>query len=183
MKFDIYGHFPIPREGKTIVLNAQSRKKFWREVGDMYCKPDLPDSHGCYVFAIKAAKGYTPFYVGKADTSSFRQEVLNPYNIEKYNNVLIRRKSGTPILFLLPRVTDAGNFGQVTTKEKPAIGALEDMLIARAIRKNKNAQNISGTKMLREIVVHGFMNSGRGKHSAEASELQKVFKIPKVSAK
>jgi len=174
MKFDIYGPFKIPRQGKTIVLNAKSRRSFWRQVGDVYYEHELPDSHGCYVFAIKAGKGYKPFYVGKADTSSFKQEVLNQWNIEKYNNVLIKRK-GTPMLFLLPRITDTGLFGRISSNEKPEISALEDMLIARAIQKNKKAQNISGTKMLREIEVYGFMNCGPGKPSVEAQELRKVF--------
>jgi hypothetical protein len=44
---------------------------------------------GCYVFAVKR-KAMLPFYVGLTKTASFKREVFNPSNIQKY-----RRAVGT----------------------------------------------------------------------------------------
>ena len=58
----------------------------------------LGRERGCYVFTIRAGRGATPIYVGKA-TKSFKQECLNPSNRHKFSNGMADYKRGTPVLY------------------------------------------------------------------------------------
>ncbi|MBK6688480.1 MAG: hypothetical protein IPG45_28670 [Deltaproteobacteria bacterium] len=73
--------------GRTITNeNVQS---FW---GD---NDDLGGRKGCYIFGIRAGKGWTPGYVGKA-TKSFKQEVFAHDKLTRYQQFLADYKRGTP---------------------------------------------------------------------------------------
>jgi len=115
-----------------------------------------------------------PWYVGKAG-KTFKQEVLNAENINKFNSKLDTVKRGTPWLFLLPELNKSDGFSRkadsVHTK------ALELMLIERALQANPDLLNSSNTKLLREIEVAKFINSKRrGPATEDEEEFIKCFK-------
>lgn len=171
MKFQIYGPFPIPRGEKGLITKGNV-KQFWKELAEEWGSDALANAHGAYVFAINSGRA-RPWYVGKAG-KTFKQEVLNAENINKYNGKLDTVKRGTPWLFLLPEVTESGGFSRKANSTHTA--ALELMLIERALQANPNLLNSSNTKLLREIEVYKFINSKRrGPATEEEEEFIKCF--------
>ncbi|HEX4005315.1 MAG TPA: hypothetical protein VHX60_04015 [Acidobacteriaceae bacterium] len=100
MKFEPHGPFELPRSDGEI--NMTHKKKFWATVEED--TPSLSDAVGCYIFALKAAKGYTPWYVGMTRKRSFKGETWQPHKLLGYGKV-IRAHKGTPMLFLLAKLT------------------------------------------------------------------------------
>jgi len=115
--FYIEGPFDIPCEHKAAARVIQ-HKDFWKQAD---VQP-FADEKGCYVFAVRAGKGYTPIYVGKA-TKTFKQECFNASNRHKYASGLADYKRGSPLMFL---VLHPKKKGKTNAKQ---IGEIEDFLI------------------------------------------------------
>jgi hypothetical protein len=64
MKFDVAGPFEIPRFGKKRIITKESLRQLKQLVESH--QEGLSDACGCYVFALRAGKGWTPHYVGQA---------------------------------------------------------------------------------------------------------------------
>ena len=178
MRFDVYGPYEIPRAQRGVISwTSQKNKEFWGIIDEGLTSGRLSDACGCYVFTIKAGRTAQPWYIGKAEKSSFKQECLNDRNIRLYNNELLNWKRGTPYLYLLPQVTEKSKLRKPagTDVKRPEISALESILIGMGISKNPDLLNVRGTKMLREIEVIGFLNSDRRKGGATAAKLRKLL--------
>ncbi len=132
----------------------------------------LSSACGCYVFAIHAGKGYTPYYVGQASKSSIFREALNPSNREKYNKV--SESAGKPLLFFLPKRTPGGKYKKRGRKSN-TINFLERWLIAAAIEKNPSLINTKETRFLRNISIAGIFNAKKGKPTKPSRELKKAL--------
>ena len=177
MRFDVYGPYEIPRAKRGgISWTPQENNKFWDGIDEDPTYGHLSSACGCYIFAIKSGPKALPWYIGKAERSSFKQECFSDRNIKLYNNELLNRKRGKPYLYLLPQVTEKGKFSRPagTNAKRPEISELESILIAMGISENPDLRNIRGTKMLRGIEVIGFLNSDRRKGGASA-ELRKLL--------
>lgn len=173
MHFEIHGPFDLERNHKSLIDNsAESKREFWDYVDEVELK--LPKACGCYVFAVKASRGTLPWYVGKAEKRSFDRECLSAHKINHFNNVVAGRK-GIPVLFLLPQVTKNGTFRKPTKSKRPAISALESLLIGMAMSRNRRMVNIKGTKMARNLQVEGFLNTPRRAKGGPAGHLRKVL--------
>jgi hypothetical protein len=136
----------------------------------------LSDACGCYVFATRAGRGYTPHYIGQASKRSIADEALNPSNREKYNLVLGLGR-GKPMLFILPMLTPQGRYRrrrQVNSK-LPEMNFLERWLITTAIQKNADLVNNKETRFLRRIHVTGLLNSKRGESTTPSRLLSKAL--------
>lgn len=73
-----------------------------------------------------------------------------------------------------------GSFGPFEIrfcKPQPAcdIDFLEQFLIGQALGRNPNLKNLAKTRMLRGLVVPGFINSPRGKYSHAVGALKDVL--------
>ena len=158
MRFKVYGPYEIPRGNKGLIVKG-SLDTFWDDIENE--NEGLTSACGCYVLATKTSGGTTatPWYIGKAEKSKFSTESLNSDKIEKFNDALDDKKRAKPVLFLLAQITPAGKFRKPTAGKRRAIGELESLLIGMAIKKNPDLINISGTKMLRDLEVIGFLNS------------------------
>src|SRR5574344_146006 len=122
---------------------------------------------GCYIFVMRAAKGYRPNYVGKT-ANTFKIETSEPHKLDIYNRVIASKK-GTPCFFLIvaPKATKA---------VKEEIDELETRLISWARKVNKNLENIKKNKDSWSIA--GVFNShGSGKGSSAAKSLKFLLKI------
>jgi len=91
------------------LITAESRNALYDSVTAE--DAGLADACGCYVFAIRASHGFTPWYVGQSQKQTIIGEAMNAANIVKYNDVL-NGKQGTPVLFLLPLQTPTGRFAK-----------------------------------------------------------------------
>ena len=101
MRFDVAGPFKLTRHGTKKLITEQSLADLKTELESW--DPGLSEACGCYVFAIRTPKGYTPYYIGQASKRSIAGEALNPSNGEKYNKACSESK-GSPIIFLLPKL-------------------------------------------------------------------------------
>jgi len=87
--FEVFGPYEIP-----VVKEVGGRyisdgcPDFWRD----HEPSDLRKEKGCYLFALRAAKGYKPVYVGMA-TRSFGQECFQSHKIASHYNVINHLKS------------------------------------------------------------------------------------------
>jgi hypothetical protein len=174
MNFDVEGPFVISRHGQKQIINQKSFDDLKKKI-DSY-KDGLSDACGCYVFAIRAGKGFTPYYVGQACKTAICKEALNHTNREKYNNALNGSK-GNPVLFFVPLLTPNGKF-----RKRPkgnggleALDFLERWLISCAIRKNRNLINNKETRFLRGIHVRGLFNAGKGESTKASQNLGKAL--------
>lgn len=131
-QFTCQGPFDVPTArlpGGKSITPAQI-KSFWA------ANPDHVASVGCYVFGMRAGKGITPFYVGKA-TKSFGQEAFAPHKLTKYLPALSEYKRGTPVMFFV--AYPKAKKGSTNLRH---IAALEKFLIQQAAIANPYLCNI-----------------------------------------
>jgi hypothetical protein len=164
-EYSIHGPFEIRtykgvKNNKAVNRAIEAKKSFWDEVETKV--PDLPTACGCYLFAIQAGKGFTPWYVGLAE-KGFQKECLTGHKFGIYTDVL-NSGSGTPILFFIARLTNKKNiFAKPSKNGRNDIKFLENMLIGTAIVKNSELKNKKQTKYLRNMRVPGVINTPKRK--------------------
>lgn len=165
-EFIVKGPLPITRERKwnSRGITTKDVSQFWK------LHKDLSTERGCYLFAIRAGKGYTPVYVGKATVRFKNEAIERNHKLPKYNAALKERKKGTPVLFLIALSKTKGPIN------KRAIDQVESFLIQSALMKNPNLQNDRKTKSI-PWNIRGIVRSGRGKLSKPARELRRCMSI------
>lgn len=163
--FTIEGPLEVPfyqgRAGRT--LTEDNVAEFWER------NEAISSRRGCYVFGIRAGKGFTPGYVGKA-SKTFKQETFSPHKLAKYQRFLADYKKGTPVLFFATSPMKKGKPNHVH------LGELEDFLIQIGLAANADLLNIKGTK-LEEWGITGVLRSPQGKRSAAASQFMRMMKL------
>jgi hypothetical protein len=172
MKFEPYGPFKMPRNNGGI--DRTLKNSFWSSIDSKH--PFLSDAVGCYIFALKAGKGYRPWYVGKTDKQCFADETWNHANLLNYGEI-IRKRKGSPMLFLLAKITPQGRFQRPTVRKKiGAIAVLEDMLIATCLQRNSELVNKRKIKFLTRLQVPGYINETPGARTKDARALAQLLK-------
>jgi hypothetical protein len=164
---NFFPHFPIeiPRQRNGLIAaDKESLTAFWSNV-EKELEEGLSGAIGCYVFSTRAGKGALPWYVGFAEKQSFRKECFTSHKLVHYNNVIAKRK-GTPLLTLVAKYTPKGKLINPTGNEHRDIQFLETILISNCLRRNANLYNMKDTKLLREMVVPGLLNTPKGKATA-----------------
>jgi hypothetical protein len=178
MQFEVYGPFDLTR-GDTGLIPSKKREHwaFWDTVAEE--EPNLPQACGCYVFGVRAGGGTRIWYVGQAQKQTFEQECLSASKINAYNEALFETERGTPVLFLLPRMTKGGRFCKVKRAKNGSkdISFLEDYLLASALRANPDLMNVKGTKYLQRLQVAGLLNPKPGKPSEAAIQLRRALDL------
>jgi hypothetical protein len=170
MKFEPYGPFELPRSNGGV--DRDQRYKFWESIEKKH--PSMPDTVGCYIFALKAAKGFKPWYVGMTEKLSLKEETWKPEKLLNYGEV-IRKHKGTPVLFLLAKLTKKGRFAKPTKRKIGAVKALEEMLIAICLQRNSELLNKKMTRSLKGLQVPGYLNESPGARSKNAKALAKLL--------
>ena len=144
-------------------ITTSNASDFWA------ANDDVARECGCYVYAIKASKGYKPIYVGKA-TRSFKSEVFSAHKLTKINLGLCGQKRGAPVLFFVPVERSQGRVN------KTAIDDAESFLIQAGLNANKDLLNDKKTKTP-TWRIHGLVRSSQGKRSSAAAELKRCIKL------
>ncbi len=141
---------------RRIDKNSLRASGFWEDVPER-------NMRGCYIFSLKRAKGFTPFYVGKAAEQSFESECFTSHKLsDHYNKILFEEIRGLPYLFLVPQMK-VGR-GKWSTS---AIDDLEKHLIAIAAAKNNRLSNQRRLPK-DQWSIKGVLASKRGKPSTDA---------------
>jgi len=169
MYFDVAGPFDLTRHGSKNLITDQSFKDL---VAELNAREDgLADAVGCYVFALRAGRGYKPWYVGQACKCPIVREALNTSNREKYNKIISEQK-GTPTLFFVCMYTPNGKLRKPSTAGGLApLDFLERWFIATCIYKNSDLINNKETWFLRNIHVVGVFNARQGESHTASRKL------------
>jgi hypothetical protein len=171
MNYEVFGGFAIPRKDNR---HGDFDKSFWDTVVKKK-DSDLPNACGCYVFALKNGDNIVAWYVGKTEKRTFQQECFGAAQINIYNEVLVNH-SGKPLLFILPRLTSAKKiFSKPTKGRYRDVEFLETLLIGMALDRNKYLTNIKKTKLLREMIVPGVINSPQARPMKAVSDLRNAL--------
>jgi hypothetical protein len=160
---------PFQKNGKGSAkhIGKAEVKTFWASKEAQ----EIAEKQGCYVFALQAAKGFRPWYVGKA-TKSMEQECMQPHKLAHYNEVLFKGNKGTPVLFF---VVLGGNKKKVSAT---VIDEMETFFIQTVLTKHPEIQNIQKTN-LPEWTVKGAVRGGQGKPKKNASDFRKMMGLGK----
>jgi hypothetical protein len=157
-KLKLYRPFEVPVDDGRV--HIPELRELWSSVQTEY--PGLQDAVGCYIFGVRTAIA-RPWYVGKTERASFRKEAFQPQKLLLYQDVLRNTRRGTPVLYLIARVTPAGKLRRAAKGEQgvPSIRRLEELLIGTCLSKNPKLLNQKATKHLRLTHVPGYVNERR----------------------
>lgn len=164
----VYGPFDIDfdKNGKVKRITTRHGNNFWAlsELDALKLK------QGCYVFGLRAARGFKPWYVGKA-SKGFKQETFTSHKLNHYNDALFRGNKGTPVLFF---VAPFDNKRKVPTTE---LNHMEMELIQFAVKRNPDLCNVQNTKSVPQWTIKGVIRSASGKPNATEKQFKKMLKI------
>lgn len=173
MKYSPYGPVKIPRSnGRIEYRNREVLNYFWDKFDEE--SNGISNAVGCYIFSIRASKGIRPWYVGLAEKQSFRNECFAPHKLLNYNDCLSGRR-GTPVLTLIPKHTNTNRFARKGVNGHRDIRFLETLLISSCLQRNPELLNIKSTKLLKEMVVPGLLNTPKGRVEKTIKEFQKLI--------
>lgn len=169
MHYDIYGPFELPlaKPGRLARLPAD-RREFWDELEEEYS--GLAGACGCYLVSVRNRI----WYVGMAGKQEFRRECFTPDKILKINDAM-DQGSGRAFLTLIARQTNGGRFSKPSGNGYRDVRDLELLLIGAALERNPALLNKGATKVLREMVVPGFINSPT--HAGNRSSVKAFWRI------
>lgn len=174
MLFKVVGPFELKRFRAKKLFTSETRTALKEAI--KAADPSLLSAHGCYVVAVKAARGWTPLYAGQACRTTIWSEATNPHNFEKYSDHMGDRDRGRPFLFLLPWITNTYRNRKRPTKDSmPELDYLEDWLIEKALRRNPDLINSHRTKLVQGLEVLGVLNPRRGEATNSSRELKRVL--------
>lgn len=171
MFFKVYGPLKLNLPPDSKLITKETLTSLIAEVEET--EEGLSKACGCYVFGVRASKGIVPWYVGQTNKELVK-EALNSTNMGHYNRVM-EKKTGTPVLFLVPKFTPTGRFGRSTSKPSKAITFLEEWLIANALKKNQKLINSKKTFFIKNVHVTGILNATHGTATVSSSKLKKTL--------
>ena len=161
----IYGPFEVPcaKNGATKFIDRPHKRLFLEKIAT----ENLSKKQGCYIFALRAGRGFCPWYVGKA-TKTMHQECLGTYQMHQYNAVIAKSHKGSPVMFF---VSPEG-----TKKKVPrAICAeMEAALIQAALSENPHLRNVQKAKVP-AWGIDGVLRGRHGKPTKRESAFRKMM--------
>jgi hypothetical protein len=108
------------------LIDRRECAEFWARVEQ--ASGGLSSAVGCYIFAIRAAKGALPWYVGKTEKHSFKGETWTPHKLDLYNEAAV--------LYLIAKRTKGGRFAKPRKRGIGDIRALENLLLGSCLLRN-----------------------------------------------
>jgi hypothetical protein len=174
MQFGTFGPFAIPVDEWGNISTSLSN--FWEGVEAEWL--GLPNGRGCYVFGLSRSGGsrIEPWYVGKTNRQGFESECFKSHQLNHYSRARNRYERAKPYLYLVPQFTNNGK-RLYRGNSGPAIDFLETYLIGIALRANSELLNKRDTKLYREVVLPGFLNSAVGNPGAGANKLRQSLRF------
>jgi len=172
-RYDTFGPFEVPRckagnGQRSLDLQARQLRKFWAEVEVE--TSGLSEGRGCYIFAIKAGRGMTPWYVGRS-TTGFKRECFQAPKQNTYQNAYNEIRRGKPVLVLVARMTQTGRLSRGTLEKREA-DFVETTLMHRAWSRNPRLKNVNGLAIARQLTIPGLLNPEPGAPSRGAQLLR-----------
>jgi hypothetical protein len=159
--YDATGPYVIKRKGN--IIDDDNIAEFCKQ-HDASLK-----RRGVYIFAIRASKGFTPFYVGKTK-KSFGKEIFQSHKRVIYCKALNSVEKGSPVFFFISEPAARGSAGV------KAIDEVETHFIKLA--KGANAKLLNKQKMKAPTWgVRGIERGGKGQPSESAKALKRCMNL------
>jgi hypothetical protein len=178
MPFKVSGPFELKRTpGGIVAFGKDELAAFWEQTAKQTAI-DLRTACGCYVLALQNGENIVPWYVGKAEKATFEVRCFDDSHFVTWFQAIgdgETRRRGKPLLFLLPRCTPTERLSKPGTWHD--IRFLETMLIGMALRRNPDLLNVQHTRMLREMIVPGVINTPPGKPRIAETQLRQALGI------
>jgi hypothetical protein len=165
----VHGPIKIPfgkqRKGSVKHIYTANVKDFWK----LRAAKAISAKKGCYIFSLRASRGFTPWYVGKA-TKSFKREALGAYQLNHYNDVLFDGRKGNPVMFVIAPPANK--------KAVPVAicNTIETFLIQAAYAENPLIRNRQQTK-IPEWTIKGVVRPKPGKPTKLEQSFKKMMGI------
>ena len=154
------------KAAKAKRISKENGKEFWEKPEVIFLK----HKQGCYIFALRAGKGFTPWYVGKA-TKTLEQEAFTSHKRgDHYNKILRNGGIGTPVMLY---AAQSGTKRKIPPKE---ISHMEKTLIEYAAHKNPKLSNVKSRSVPR-WGIKGVIRSPKGTHSATSKVFKSMMKM------
>lgn len=174
--YETYGPFEVPASqapnGQRVLdLQARRIRHFWKDVDNRVV--GMSEARGCYIFAIRAGGGITPWYVGQS-TTGFKKECFQAQKKVIYQEAYNEIRKGTPVLVLVARLTAGGKLSKANLDSQEA-KFVENWLILRAWTGNSKLKNVSGLGLAKRLRIPGLLNSGPGAPSNGAQLLRRTL--------
>ena len=151
----------------TLDFSRESLDSFWE--GVEHKRSGLPLGAGCYLYAVRAAKGIRPWYVGQSK-AAFERECFAHHKQSIYREVMDDTAKGTPVLFLIARMTPTGRLAKSVPKEEADF--VERKLIHDATNANPQLKNSHNTRFVMALEIPGVLNSPQGMPSDAVKDLK-----------
>lgn len=186
MRFKLFGPYCIEDGGTKRPsryknwLDKDDFDYLWDEVVDKQ-QPGLSEACGVYLFGVRGVDGKRkivgqtlPWYVGKAEKQTFRQECFTPRHQNEYNRIrhVEYRGHGTPFIYLFARTEQEGLFSRPTKGEYAGVRFVEDLLIQLSLTVNINLINTQLTKQAQQTQIPGLLNHTGGRVPDSAKSLR-----------
>jgi hypothetical protein len=155
---------PAQSHGSSKHIRKQDIETFWLTPEAVA----VAAKHGCFVFALRAAKGHTPWYVGQTKVG-MEKECFSHRNVGIYNEVLFHGKKGTPVMFFI--VPD----GAKIKVPRATVDDIEQFLIQTGVQKNPGISNVKHTKNLADWCIEGVIRAGQGRRPKPSQAFVKMF--------
>jgi len=144
-------------------ITGESIERFWRE------HRKFEGRFGCYVFAMSAGRGLTPWYVGKT-TKTFKKEVFTPHKLNYYTLAMMNYARGKPAFFFVAAPKAKGK------RNNSMIREVEKYLINLGITANPDLLNKQDAS-LPDWGINGVVRGGKGKVAAGVKSFRKMLGI------
>lgn len=185
MNFKVYGPFLLNadsgsgKEGLPGWIDQPDIKDFWDKVGQQ--NANLEKACGVYIFCVEGKqkkKGKTtnlPWYVGKAERLTFKQECFNHRNQLSYNKVIsqLYRKVTAINFYFVARHDEDGEFSTPAKKDDETVYEgvrfVERLFMQKSLAANSQLLNIKDLMNARRTRIRNILNwpvKGRD-HSSE----------------
>ena len=163
----VYGPFEVPIRlvNRVKFIDTDRLSTLWT---DSRVTP-IASKRGIYVFATRAGRGFTPWYVGRT-AKGFEREVFTSHKVVKYQQLFADQVTGTPVLFFVAKP------GRPNVVPAPVLREAEKELIAIAYRCNPMLVNKQHAKP-RAWSIRGVIGGGAGRPSSNASAFGKMLGI------
>ena len=172
--FTIRGPYDIPktREKHGRAIDSKSDVgKFWKESG----AEELKEKIGCYLYAFRAGKGYTPLYVGKT-LVGFGAECFTSAKLGHYNRAFTRVKSGTPVMFFVTPNWNAKPPKNRKSLVAKMIGKIEQLLIELAYSANPDGL-LNKHYAKRAWGIQGMHKEAGGQGNRHSSDFRRMLNL------
>lgn len=167
--FEIVGPIELPfyqvESGSHKYIRPIEVERFWA----LEESQSIASRKGCYVFALRASRGFRPWYIGMT-VRGMRQEIFQPHKRGIYNDVLVRGNKGTPVFFFVVAKSSRGR------PPKNAIYEIETFLIQAAVTKYGEDQIMNDRKTwLPRWQIEGVIRGTRGRPPEQAIRFRKMM--------